>query len=90
MRSVVWSPAAQRDIANVYRYLAQFNPATTQRVASELYEAALMIEPHPYAGRSILGGRRELVAGEYVIVYRVRTTETRILRVWHGAQNRHR
>jgi toxin ParE1/3/4 len=77
-------------VARAYSYLAQFNPAAAQRVAFDIYEAADILVQHPYVGRGILGGRRELVAGSYVIVYRVRAAETRILRVWHGAQDRPR
>lgn len=89
MRPVVWSRAAQRDVGRAYSYLAQFNPAAAQQMATELYEAVRLLAPYPYSGREVDGGRRELVAaGSYVIVYKVRTTETRILRVWHGAQDR--
>lgn len=91
MRPIVWSKAAQRDVDRTYRYLARFNPAAAQRIASELYDAVSLLEQHPYAGRGISSGRRELVAAtSYVVVYRVRSAEVRILRVWHGAQNRPR
>jgi plasmid stabilization system protein ParE len=69
VRSVVWSPAAQRDVAAVYSHLAQFNPAAAQRVAFDLYEATDILVQYPYVGRGVTGGRCELVAGPYVIVF---------------------
>lgn len=47
-----------------------------------------MLEVHPLSGHAIQRGRRELVVGSYVVVHRVNATEVRVLRVWHGAQDR--
>ena len=90
MRSrVVWSTPAQRDVARIYHYLAQFDPQAAQRLAKRLYEAGQRLGHHPDIGRPVSGGRRELVTvPPYVIVYRADPGEVRILRVWHGAQLR--
>jgi toxin ParE1/3/4 len=88
LRPVVWSAAALRDVAGVHKYLAKFNPEVAQRVARALVQATDILAIHPFVGRSTSAGRRELVVAPYVIVYKVRGAETRILRVWHGAQDR--
>jgi addiction module RelE/StbE family toxin len=88
MRPLIWSRKAQRSLAKIYKYLVQFNPDAARRVVFEIYDAADILGRHPYVGRGMSGGRRELVVAPYVIVYRVRTGQIHILNVWHGAQNR--
>ena len=88
MRPVVWSAAAQRDVDRVYRYLEPLNPVAARRIAAELYASTDILERFPDLGRPAIDDTREWSCGKYVIVYRTGPTETLILRVWHGAQDR--
>jgi toxin ParE1/3/4 len=86
---VVWSPAALRDVSRIHAYITQFDPQAAQRLAERFFEASESLGQHPHIGRPVAGGRRELLTvPPYVIVYRALPAETRILRVWHGAQLR--
>jgi addiction module RelE/StbE family toxin len=86
---VAWSPAALADVGRIYDYVARFNPPAARRLAQRLHEVADELEHFPHRGRPAEQGWRELtVARPYVLVYEIRTEEVRILRVWHGAQDR--
>ncbi len=88
MRPVIWTFAAQRDVDNIYGYLAGLNPFAARRITAELYGAADILKRFPELGRPAADDTREWVVGKYVIVYETAPGETRVLRVWHGAQDR--
>ena len=78
------------DVTRIARHVAQDNPAAARRIARELLVAGDSLDVFPHRGRR---GRsrntRELIAvPPYVLVYRVGQDMVRVLRVWHGAQDR--
>ena len=83
---VIWSPAALREIAQIYRYIAQFNPHAATSLAGELLSAGDSLEMFPHRGRPVPGtALRELtVVYPYIIRYRVTDDHVRVLRVRHG------
>jgi toxin ParE1/3/4 len=85
---VIWSPAALRDTAEIYAYLAQVNPAAAERLARALLAAGDSLISFPNRGRPVPGTTlRELtVVYPYVIRYRVAADHVRILLVRHGAR----
>jgi toxin ParE1/3/4 len=87
---VIWSEEAVADVTRIARHIAQDNPAAARRLARELLVAGDSLDVFPHRGRRGLSrSTRELVAVlPYVLVYRVGQDTVRILRVWHGAQNR--
>jgi toxin ParE1/3/4 len=85
---VIWAPAALHDVAQIYGYVARFNPAAAERLAQALLAAGDSLVSFPNRGRPVPGSQlRELtVAYPYVIRYRVAADHVRILRVRHGAR----
>jgi toxin ParE1/3/4 len=85
---VIWSPAALREIAQIYAYIAQFNPRAAETLARALLMAGDSLAAFPDRGRPIAGtGVRELtIVYPYIIRYRVAADHVRILRVRHGAR----
>jgi addiction module RelE/StbE family toxin len=83
---VIWSPAALREITDIHRYIAQFNPSAAARLVDELLAAGDSLETFPNRGRPVAGtALRELtVIHPYIIRYRVAGDHVRILRVRHG------
>ncbi len=78
------------DVTRIARHVAQDNPAAARRITRELLVAGDSLDMFPRRGRR---GRsrstRELMAvPPYMLVYRVGQDTVRILRVWHGAQDR--
>jgi toxin ParE1/3/4 len=83
---VIWSPAALREISEIQRYIAQFNPRAAARLAEALLAAGDDLVTFPNRGRSVPGTTlRELtVIYPYIIRYRIAGDQVRILRVRHG------
>lgn len=80
---------ALADLTHIRAYIGQFNPAAAVRMAGRLLGVATELAEYPLAGRPTAKGRRELtIVPPYVVVYRVAGNRVRILRIWHGAQNR--
>jgi toxin ParE1/3/4 len=69
------------------------NLNAANRVCSAIYESIQVLRRYPHSGR--IGrhpGTRDLVVPRlpYIVAYRVVGSEAiQILRVWHGAQDRH-
>lgn len=93
---VVLTPKAGRDLEQIVRYIAQDNPEAAHRFGLELADLALSLaQPHIHQAGGHLPGRpgvRKHVHGSYLIFYRILDSQhkVRVLRFWHGAQDRGR
>ena len=86
---VKFSRLALTDLARIRAYIGVFNPAAAGRMAERVIAAAETLSEQPLRGKASSNGRRELtIVRPYVLVYRVTVDCVRILRVWHGAQDR--
>jgi plasmid stabilization system protein ParE len=89
---VILSPRAVQDLESVVRYIAFDNPQRAESFGRELIDRTKVLRQFPELGRAVPefrgSGARELVHGNYRIVYRVnhqkRTVE--VSRFWHGAR----
>jgi addiction module RelE/StbE family toxin len=87
--AVTFSRLALADLVRIRSYVGAFNPAAANRMASRLLAVAEDLAEHPLIGRATGRGRRELtIVPPYVLVYRVDGAHVRVLRIWHGAQDR--
>lgn len=87
MWRVVWADPALDDLLQVWEYVSDFSPAAAARLISRLRAAGDDLAVYPNRGRSIDGGRRELVVvTPYVITYVVVQREVRILSIRHAAR----
>ncbi len=91
---VVWQPAALADRTAIVAYLEARNPLAAIELLESLILAGDSLALFPHRGRpGRVPGTRELATiRPYLIVYEMDdAAETvKILRVWHGAQNRER
>ena len=86
--NVVWTDRALDDIEGIYRYVASDKEGAVRRLATRLIECSDQLGAHPYLGRATRTGNvRELVAGKYLVLYRVREM-VEILSIVHGARRR--
>ena len=89
---VEWADSALTDIERIVAYLKPLNPFAARQIARKLFAAGDSLATFPHRGRlGLAGGTRELViVRPYLLVYEVDDTGglVRILRVWHGTQNR--
>ena len=85
---IVWAPEAQRQIREIWHYIALDDPAAAGRMIKRLTAAVEKLSHFPYLGRPGREGSRELaVAGtHFVVVYRIQGEEVWIGTVLHGAQ----
>lgn len=93
---VVFTQHAVRDLENIVLHIAADNPEAATRFGLQLADRALSLaDPHV---RNLGGklperpGVRKLVHGSYLILYRIVDSQqkVRVLRFWHGAQDRKR
>jgi plasmid stabilization system protein ParE len=89
---IEWRPLALADRDAIIAYLELLNPHAAANLLRALVLAGDSLALFPNRGRlGLAAGTRELVAvSPYLVVYEVDQAAqiVRILRVWHGAQNR--
>jgi len=87
---VVFTGEAIDDLAHIRRHIGLDNPQAASRVAVQIIAACDRLEYLPERGRpGLVPGTRELsVIWPYVIVYRVKSDQVEVIRVWHGARDR--
>lgn len=82
MTTVRWTEQAVEDLQSIRAFIERDSPRYGRLVAERLYEATSRIEAFPRAGRVVpevnREDLRELIVGEYRIVYRL-AGETAIL-----------
>ena len=83
---VIWSPAALRQIEQIYRYIARSNPRAAADMVRRIIGVGDSLVNFPDRGRPVPQTRlREMtLAYPYIIRYRVAADHVRILRVRHG------
>ena len=87
-----WSPAAANDLESISDYLHEKYPSFAPSTIRNLYVAAHSLKKFPRRGRiGQAANARELVTTPlpYIIVYAVDSDFVHILRVIHGAEERH-
>ena len=87
-----WTPAAAADLQRINEYLGAHHPRYRQPTMRTMYAAIRSLKDWPHRGR--IGreeGTRELLflPLPYVAVYRVTELSIEVLRIYHGAQDRH-
>jgi toxin ParE1/3/4 len=86
---VVWSDEAQFDLARLVRFIKPKNPHAARAIADRLYQSGEDLRTFPFLFRAgTLAGTRERPVDDYVIVYSVEPDTIRILRIWHGREER--
>lgn len=90
MTLVTWTETSIDDLQAHAAYIAQFNPYAASRIVRHLFAAGNSLSTFPKRGKARPDGTRELaVVHPYILVYEATDgDDVRILRVWHGAQER--
>jgi plasmid stabilization system protein ParE len=88
---LVWSPLAVERALEAKAYIASDNPRTADKWASGLVSAVSKLKRHPKLGRVVpeigLEEYRELVYGNYRVVYRISANNTFVMTVRHFARH---
>jgi toxin ParE1/3/4 len=83
-------PSADRDLDDVYAWIARENRGAAARVVRRITAAALALRDFPLRGTTrpeIGAGVRSIVSGKYLVLYRVGGDAVEIVRVLHGARD---
>lgn len=90
MTRVVWAPQAIEDVEAIRAYVARDSPHYADLVVERLVAAVTHLENHPRSGRAVPEvddpSIREVIHGNYRVVYRLRSDVVEIVTVFHGAR----
>ena len=89
---LVWTSLAREDLREIVGYVARDNPAAAIRVGEGILRSVEPLKRMPQMGRVVPERQddtiREIIRGNYRIIYRVRKHHqvVEIWRIWHGAR----
>ncbi len=87
---VIWSPLAIDRVAEIAHYIAQDSPESAQKWVESTFEIVERLQQFPKIGRVVPeimeDDFREIIHGNYRIVYKVQIDSVSILTVRHGRQ----
>jgi toxin ParE1/3/4 len=84
---IKFSTRAQHDLKAIWLFIHAENPSAADRLLKSIDDRIQQLRDHPFSGqpRYDLGpGIRHLVAGQYLVLYRVTDAFILIVRVFHG------
>ncbi len=86
----IWSPLAIDRVAKIAQYIAQDSPGSAQKWVESTFQVVERLEQFPKSGRIVpeimQDDFREIIHGNYRIIYRLQTESISILTVRHGRQ----
>jgi len=87
---VLWAPQAIQDVEAIRAHVARDSTHYADLVAERIITAVERLQDHPRSGRVVpeLGDEsiREVIHGNYRIIYRLRNDVVEIATVFHGAR----
>ncbi len=87
---IVWSPLAIERVSEIALYIARDDPEAADRWVVSVFGRVEQVRDFARSGRRVpevvRGDIRELLYGNYRIVYRIEPKRTAILTVRHGSQ----
>ena len=87
---LVWSPLALDRVTEIAEYIALDNSIAAQRWVDKLFSKVERLSEFPHRGRMVpeIDNKafRELIFGNYRVIYRVEKDQVSILTVRHGRQ----
>jgi toxin ParE1/3/4 len=88
MLPVVWRKKAAKNLITIIDYISEKNFSAADALYDEIEQATSQLPQHPYLYRhGRVAGTRELVVHpNYLVVYRVTTSEIEIVAILHSRQ----
>ncbi len=81
--SVIWSPLATEKIRDIASYIALDNPSAAEQWIEKIFDAVKQLNDFPESGRIVpeikRNDIRELVQGNYRVIYKVQNKDILIL-----------
>ncbi|MEN6627695.1 MAG: type II toxin-antitoxin system RelE/ParE family toxin [Candidatus Sumerlaeia bacterium] len=90
MAEVRWTPQAADDLQSIIEFAAHDSPAYARLLAIDIFEAIEQLATFPRSGRMVPEIQspeiRELLLGNYRMIYRAKPEVVEILTIYHGAR----
>jgi len=87
---IVWSPLAVGRAAEIAEYISRDNPTAAEKWIDSIFSKVEQLKSFPESARIVpeINSKdfRELIYGNYRIIYRVEKTQVSILTIRHGKQ----
>lgn len=87
---IIWSPLSIDRTTEIAKYIAQDNSSAAKKWVETLFDKVELLKSSPQSGRVVPETRsddiREILYGNYRIVYRLEEKRVSILTVRHGKQ----
>ena len=87
---IIWSPLAIDRVTEIAEYIAQDSPNSAQKWAESTFKIVEPLEKFPKSGRIVpeimQDDFREIIHGNYRIIYRLQIEIVSILTIRHGRQ----
>jgi len=87
---IIWSPLAIERASEIAEYIAQDKPSAAEKWINTVFSKVEQLKSSPEVGRVVPEIRndqfRELIYGNYRIIYRIKKTQISILTIRHGKQ----
>ncbi len=87
---IIWSPLAIDRASEIAEYIAQDKPSASEKWIDTVFSIVEQLKSSPEIGRNVPEIRndqfRELIYGNYRIIYRIEKNQISILTIRHGKQ----
>lgn len=87
---IIWSPSAVERAAEIAEYISRDNPIAAEKWVDTVFSKVEQLKSFPESGRIVpeINSKdfRELIYGNYRIIYRVEKTQISILTIRYGKQ----
>jgi plasmid stabilization system protein ParE len=87
---LIWSPLAIDRVAEISQYIAEDNLNASKKWVNSIFQVVERLEQFPRSGRIVPEIRqedfREIIHGNYRIIYKLEDEQISILTVRHGKQ----
>ena len=88
--NIVWSPLAVDRASEIASYIAQDKPSAAEKWIKTVFSKVEQLKSAPEIGRIVpeIGNNqfRELIYGNYRVIYRIEAEQISILTIRHGKQ----
>jgi toxin ParE1/3/4 len=90
MARLEWTNQALADVVGICEFIAKDAPSYAHLFARDVFQAAERLQSFPKAGRVVpeygKPSIREIILGNYRIIYRLTGSRAQVLTVYHGAR----
>ncbi|MCC6125668.1 MAG: type II toxin-antitoxin system RelE/ParE family toxin [Pirellulales bacterium] len=90
MARIIWSDQSLEDVKNIIAYIAKDAPLTAKRFAQRIESRVDKLSKNSFLGGYIFEAAtkkyRELIQGNYRIIYRIDGQNVQIVTIYHAAR----